>query len=50
MASIYKEAGRQGTQLRLVKSIFLRIEFGYRYEVLYGVSEYKRILSPKRKY
>ena len=37
MASIYKEAGRQGILLRSVKSIFLQIELSYRYEIWYDV-------------
>ena len=38
MASVDKEAGRQGIQLLSAKSIVLRIELRYRYKNLYDVS------------
>ena len=41
MASVHKEAGRQGVQFLSVKSIFLRIELKY------VVSWYIRLFSPK---
>ena len=41
------KAGRQGIQLRPVKSVFLWIQLSYRYEILYSVSQYIRLLSLK---
>ena len=45
MPSVYKEAGRQRIQLRSVKSILLRIEPRFRYEILYDVSFYIKLFQ-----
>ena len=47
MTSGYKEAGRQGIQLRSVKSILILIELRYRYEILYEAFLYISLLSTK---